>query len=837
MNIEPEENDLYNQIKNDGQNQELQNTTVSDIISNEQGGVEDGQIYNQGRVYGSVEETDYTGRKNQTTKNSATVDEYVTGGKGEILSGSTGKTQRRIRINHTKNSSVAFTEGTEDGTDGYKAYTAFVNAGIKAIYCQGSIERTVNGITVARTESFTAPDGTVYVSSESSLPPKQTFDHEIIHIADKTNNPAYSDYESVLYENADYSSNTYIKLAEKLNEIYFDNKYDIDDIDSYPIFMREIAAYINQFALSDPEFAESTFGGMFSDWGAVVEAVNKFNTDMEADFSGSANFMPGGETDNTVVGRRDGDIADFNGIDTVKSKHLNKAQQDEIFQIGKELGRKVIFEDFYLLDKFKGKKRMPDGYIDSNGEVHINYYAKRPVYFLFKHEITHYLKRALASYNDFMNLVIESNAFQNWLNKKGYSSIDTLKTEIMNTYSEVKGFDESQCYDEILADFVGEYLFGGENAVSEKLINALEPPKRKTFKDVIKDIINYFKEKFQKNKSIQSEIQKIENEFIKVYNQAVEQKNTAESGVRYSIVALDNGNTYVKASRNVIKGDDISEWRKQITNFFNELLEGEKSLDINTIDGDVLTITKSETANKARDNYKYENGKKVRMSADEFRVKLNAEAHIDEIVETSIDDVNKTSDTKSHGFAKDGFTYRTAYFQDFDGEYYKIKLSVGYNGTVATVYNVGKINKDSLPSHTKIVAVVGSKPLGKLSNGSIRNTDEKVNNNLSKNGEEYSVPTLTNFEELLEKYENGEISRTEYLDALRKDKTLNPAEIANLTEEDANTTPKLNKKAGKNNGDGKSKFYESLMGSDIFDQRFKDEAEDDSFIEKYKTVG
>ena len=50
-----------------------------------------------------------------------------------------------------------------------------------------------------------------------------------------------------------------------------------------------------------------------------------------------------------------------------------------------------------------------------------------------------------------------------------------------------------------------------------------------------------------------------------------------------------------------------------------------------------------------------------------------------------------TADTKSHGFAKDGFRYITAYFRDFDGAYYKLKLSVGNNGTVTAVYNAGKI--------------------------------------------------------------------------------------------------------------------------------------------------
>lgn len=260
-----------------------------------------------------------------------------------------------------------------------------------------------------------------------------------------------------------------------------------------------------------------------------------------------------------------------------------------------------------------------------------------------------------------------------------------------------------------------------------------------------------------------------------------EEKNTSDNQTeKYSIVALENGNTYVKASRNVISGDNISAWRKQITSFFNELLDGEKSLDISTIDGDVLTITKSETANKARDNFKQVNGQKVRMSADEFRVKLNAEAHIDEIAETSIGVKNKTADTKSHDFASNGFTYRTAYFQDFDGTYYKLRLSVGNNGTVATVYNVGKINKDSLPSHTKIVALVGSKPLGKLSDNSISNNDTSVNTNISENTqndtEKYSIETestdktedFDKIADLVNRYNNGEISKNEYYEQMRK---------------------------------------------------------------------
>ena len=212
--------------------------------------------------------------------------------------------------------------------------------------------------------------------------------------------------------------------------------------------------------------------------------------------------------------------------------------------------------------------------------------------------------------------------------------------------------------------------------------------------------------------------------------------NTAQAGgVKRSIVALENGNVYVQASRNVITGTTKAQQRQNITDFFAALLDGNTSMDIHTIEGDVLTITKKDTSSKARDDYKTTNGVSVAMTGSEFAVKLRAEAHIDELAEVSRGPKNqrRTPDGKNHSFAKNGFTYRRAYFEDFDGQYYEITISVGHNGSVATVYNVGKIDKSTLPS-AKIIAVVGSKPLGKvLSNKSIRNPQKKVNKNSATN--------------------------------------------------------------------------------------------------------
>ncbi len=57
---------------------------------------------------------------------------------------------------------------------------------------------------------------------------------------------------------------------------------------------------------------------------------------------------------------------------------------------------------------------------------------------------------------------------------------------------------------------------------------------------------------------------------------------------------------------------------------------------------------------------------------------------------------------------------------------------------------------------------------------------------------------------LLDRYENGEITRAEYLEAIKPKKGVNPVEIVNLTEEDADTTPTLPQPKGKGgqSGDG-----------------------------------
>lgn len=555
---------------------------------------------------------------------------------------------------------------------------------------------------------------------------------------------------------------------------------DISNAELAALYMQSEKLFVNPTEDTLKRFAERNVQ-------AVIDEVNKRpNTDAAE----NADLQPTAKAEYHSEVLHEPDIKDISEkrdlYDTVNANMSGKAAKESTHYHIERLSTNIGLNVSWNEKVSRGK------YIPSERRIVLNPNLKTSeMYnFVFKHEFTHSLETK-KGYDGFKDYVFKnSSLFEQWarerleksgLDNKG-SREEIIKRLTQAEFEAYKNSDElskimrdrftmQNAEAEVLADFVGENLLGTGDRLDMTIaelerIKARNPGIIQRIRDFIRDMINRFKGN-KKFGSLVNDLEYLNGRLEKVMR-SKDKKTSDNQTEKYSIVALENGNTYVKASRNVISGDNISAWRKQITNFFNELLDGEKSLDISTIDGDVLTITKSETANKARDNFKQVNGQKVRMSADEFRVKLNAEAHIDEIAETSIGVKNKTADTKSHDFASNGFTYRTAYFQDFDGTYYRLRLSVGNNGTVATVYNVGKINKDSLPSHTKIVALVGSKPLGKLSDNSISNNDTSVNTNISENTqndtEEHSIAALP-VDELLDLYDKGEITREEYIAA------------------------------------------------------------------------
>ena len=293
---------------------------------------------------------------------------------------------------------------------------------------------------------------------------------------------------------------------------------------------------------------------------------------------------------------------------------------------------------------------------------------------------------------------------------------------------------------DILANFVGTKLLTDENAIRYVV------GYKRSFGVWMHEQITRLKAALgSKNAKTQAFLDKA----ARLYHAALaESKNAVRSengGKKNSIVYLDNGSSYVEASRQVISGNNHDKWISQIKRYFDELLIDSGELDIKTQEGDILTLTKKETKYKAWDSHKTVQGNRVPMDDSEFKVKLRAESHIDELAEASTRNGRElTPDKKNHTFAINGFSYRTAYFHDFDGKYYKVTISVGHNGTKATVYNVAQIKEDTLPT-ANILAVNGSKAVGKYPlKHSISESGENVNSSSKKS---FSVSEADEFDE------------------------------------------------------------------------------------------
>ena len=140
--------------------------------------------------------------------------------------------------------------------------------------------------------------------------------------------------------------------------------------------------------------------------------------------------------------------------------------------------------------------------------------------------------------------------------------------------------------------------------------------------------------------------------------------DTEQVPVQYAVRTFADGRQYVEHDRYVITGNNPELWRDQVMNYINDEIRHGKDVTFYGADGEALTITE-DTAGKARFRNMVTNpdGTQRLMYDDEYETKLRAETHIDELAQVSRGNGRTVPDDKNHPFAKDGFTYRTAYLR------------------------------------------------------------------------------------------------------------------------------------------------------------------------------
>ncbi len=429
-------------------------------------------------------------------------------------------------------------------------------------------------------------------------------------------------------------------------------------------------------------------------------SANRAGVDLVSDGTGTE--TDGAQNAQDRIAQLRDENADF--AEAERTGLASGANEDDIRMAGElstALGKKIRF----FREEAKNGTINNGEYHEDTGEIWINARSKNVKAQIVAHELTHSIEKK-DGYRQLVDLTM--NKLEEEQKAKG-KTLDDLYREKETLYAD--GGVRLASYDEITSELVAEY-------VEKRLL---------TDEESIKSLVNEnrtlgrrIREWFDSLLAKMGNASAKERDYIRqmrdVYARALGENVSAdgESVIKHDISVTEDGKMYVTASRNVITGKNRDEQSAQITQFFKDLLKNNESLDITTVEGDVLTLTMDQTEYKARDDEKQVNNRKIPLSTDEFKLKLRVESHIDEIAETSTSkNKTPTKDVKNHPFAKDGFTYRRAYFKDFDGKYYEITFSVGHNGDTATVYNVGKIKESTMPS-ANLIAVVGSQPLSTM---------------------------------------------------------------------------------------------------------------------------
>ena len=192
------------------------------------------------------------------------------------------------------------------------------------------------------------------------------------------------------------------------------------------------------------------------------------------------------------------------------------------------------------------------------------------------------------------------------------------------------------------------------------------------------------------------------------------------------IETTKDGKKYVKADRQVIFTNNPDNWGKELEAYINDEIRRGQDVNIVTEDGDVLKIT-ADTAWKIGDMHGWDE--------EAFPVKMDMGTHIDELAQVSRrTNARDAGDRSNKRFQPDKFEYRTAYFEDFNGDYYRVHISVGRDKNGKTIYSIGNdIKRRSFPGAYGSSAKGRRSWSGAPSTNSIRENGEKYNSNFNQN--------------------------------------------------------------------------------------------------------
>ena len=452
------------------------------------------------------------------------------------------------------------------------------------------------------------------------------------------------------------------------------------------------------FARYDSMIGESgrkAIRGSYQEGKDTAEHVKDFIPAYNAGVEGKANPNPTNETayagyaagqnDAKTEARRKTFAQENDGgiglvYDDYVSREMDNATADEINTVAKALGVRVR-----MADEVRGGTA--NGVIEGN-EIRIAKDAQDPVMQVVGHEWTHRVQDlAPEQYTAFRNAIMEdpdvaeaANILHEQYNRMGVkTSMDEAMDEAAANYA-----GEMIANTDVLNEFIRRH--NEDRTLLEKL------------RDAIREIVGKLTGKAKQ------QAQTAEGLLQQAFEAAAKNsKNAAGEGgkARFEIKTLDDGRSYVKAGRQVLEGDDPKQWGVQLQNYINSEIRKGNDIVLPTTDGGLVRLTER-SAYKLADNKSTDlkTHQKTQLSDEAYRLKETAASHIDEIILTgefshNMEDIGGVHE---NDIGEDGFNSYVSYFEDSDGQYYRVSFVSALNGNEETAYSIGNIQKRKKPT-------------------------------------------------------------------------------------------------------------------------------------------
>lgn len=490
-----------------------------------------------------------------------------------------------------------------------------------------------------------------------------------------------------------------------------------------------VEAAANRFARFNNSLGESgrkAIRGSYQEGKDTAEHVKDFIPAYNAGVEGKANPNPTNETayagyvagqnDAKAEARKKTFAQESDGgsglvYDDYVSREMDNATADEINTVAKALGVRVRMADVV-------RGGTANGVIEGN-EIRIAKDAQDPVMQVVGHEWTHRVQElAPEQYTAFRDAIMEdpdvaeaANILHEQYNRMGVEiSTDEAMDEAAANYA-----GEMIANTDVLNEFIRRH--SEDRTLLEKL------------RDAIREIVGKLTGKAKQ------QAQTAEGLLQQAFEAAAQNsKNAATEGgkAKFEIKTLDDGRSYVKADRQVLEGDDPKQWGVQLQNYINSEIRKGNDIVLPTTDGGLVRLTER-SAYKLADNKSTDlkTHQKTQLSDEAYRLKETAASHIDEIILTGefSHNMEDIGGVHQNDIGEDGFNSYVSYFEDSDGQYYRVSFVSALNGNEETAYSIGNIQKRKKPTTGNGSSTRESGALngGRLSGNSVLQNEGNVN--------------------------------------------------------------------------------------------------------------